>query len=343
MTKESHGWIIKAGRITGGKPVTMDQVRKDFAKIMAPILMERTRQDEEEKRLEMLSRSEKSSERLNEKARDRAIYQFAKAFLLNLKVPGVTKQLINKYSAPPVANTELLPLSEIYKRILESAQNANMKAGVIGRSIGGVDKLAPVLNGFDPSFVVKTYSFWEEIFEKIKHEIRPIGKMRDTSRSIWPQFCRSIQSAAKFVDQFSTSEDFYDWVKLFDGDNRARVALPMLLASEIEGIGFALACDFLKEIGFVNFAKPDVHIRDIFKGLGLCSQKATDYEIFKAVIGMAANAGVTPYNADKLFWLIGSGYFYDDPSIGNNGRIGSYKEEFIRLAQHRFRILNEQK
>ena len=50
---------------------------------------------------------------------------------------------------------------------------------------------------------------------------------------------------------------------------------------------------------------------------------------------MAGNARVTTYNVDKLFWLIGSGYFYEDNHIGNNGRIGSRKKEFIGMAQPR--------
>ena len=44
---------------------------------------------------------------------------------------------------------------------------------------------------------------------------------------------------------------------------------------------------------------------------------------------MAGNAGVTPYDVDKLFWLIGSGYFYDDPHVGKQVRIGSQKKRFI--------------
>jgi hypothetical protein len=47
---------------------------------------------------------------------------------------------------------------------------------------------------------------------------------------------------------------------------------------------------------------------------------------------MARNAGRTPYHVDKLFWLIGSGNFYDDPQIGNEGRIGRHKEQFIEYA-----------
>ena len=78
-----------------------------------------------------------------------------------------------------------------------------------------------------------------------------------------------------------------------------------------------------------------MHVKEIFGGLGLCAEGAGDYEVFRAVGRLARNAGVTPYNADKLFWLVGSGYFYDDPHIGNKGRIGMHKKEFIEVARDR--------
>ena len=54
--------------------------------------------------------------------------------------------------------------------------------------------------------------------------------------------------------------------------------------------------------------------------------------MFKAVARVVRNAGVTPHNVDKLFWLIGSGCFYRDPQVGHNGRIGGRKEKFIEAA-----------
>jgi len=58
-----------------------------------------------------------------------------------------------------------------------------------------------------------------------------------------------------------------------------------------------------------------------------------DYQLFKAIIRVASNSNVSPYNADKVFWLIGSGNFYEDQEIGTNGRIGSHKQEFIDFAR----------
>ena len=50
--------------------------------------------------------------------------------------------------------------------------------------------------------------------------------------------------------------------------------------------------------------------------------------MFKAINRLAANVGVTPYSADKVFWLLSSGRFYHD-----GFEIGRHRDEFIRHAQ----------
>jgi hypothetical protein len=270
---------------------------------------------------------------MNEVERDKTAYSLAKEYLLDLGIAGVTSELIDKYLHLSQNKPRPGTVAEIYKRILQSAQNANMKAGVVGGAIGGVEKLGVILSEFQPKAILEKYLDWEQVLDDIEKHLTPRGKIRRTPRGIWPQYCVAILSAAHFMTQFETADDFYKWVDFFDSDSRARAALPMLLDNEIKGLGFALACDFLKELGYINFAKPDVHLRDIFMGLKLCPPKANDYQVFKAVIRLAKNTGVTPYTADKLFWLVGSGYFYDDEHIGNKGRIGSYKAQFIAYAQ----------
>jgi hypothetical protein len=262
--------------------------------------------------------------------RDKKIYSLAKEFILGRNIPDVDETILAKYFQPTTPRTQGTSIAEIYLRMLESAQNANMKAGVVGGAIGGVIKLGPTLCDFDPVGVLKRYTTWESVFDQIKAEVKPRGKMLRTNRSIWPKYCQTILSAATFLDQFASVGDFYNWLDVFEKDYRSRAALPLLLSQEISGYGYALACDFLKEIGYVNFGKPDVHIREIFVALELCPESANDYHLLKAVVRVANNSGVTPYNADKLFWLVGSGYFYLDPHIGNNGRTGSCKREFIR-------------
>ncbi len=222
---------------------------------------------------------------------DRAAYALVKDFLSQSGVKGVTPALIEGYldisaaSRPPA-------MAGIYARLLASAQNAGMKPGVIGGAVGGVDKLGPVLCDFDPVRVLEKYpNGWEEVFDDIRTRLKPKGRVRNTPRALWPQYCRSIISGAEFLSRFATAEEFYAWADSFDENERDRTELPMHLAKEIHGLGFALACDFLKEMGYANFSKPDVHIKDIFRAIGLCSHGADDYEVFRAVDRMASTSG----------------------------------------------------
>lgn len=267
--------------------------------------------------------------------KDRRAYKLARKYLLSFESAGVTPEILEKYLNFSKIDSESKTMAEIYKRLLISAQNANMKAGVIGGSIGGIDKLGVVLFEFDPVAVFYHYEDkWDNLLNEIIMRVKPRGSIRRTTRSIWPKYCQSVLSGAKFLSQFKTTNEFYEWVDFFDKENRARHALPMLISHEIYGFGFALACDFLKELGYINFGKPDGHIKTIFSGLGLCAKASGDYEVFKAIIRVASNVGVDAYNVDKLFWLAGSGYFYADTNLGKNGRISQISEaKFIEYAR----------
>jgi hypothetical protein len=52
-------------------------------------------------------------------------------------------------------------------------------------------------------------------------------------------------------------------------------------------------------------------MKRIFTQLRL-APSAGDYQVHEAIVRVARNAHTTPYNVDKLFWLIGTGKFYYD-------------------------------
>lgn len=265
---------------------------------------------------------------------DRQVYELAKGYLPSLGIPGVTKTLIEKYLDPLSVNIKPASKKELYRSILWSAQEAGMKSGVIGGSIDGVDKLAPVLYSFDPKAVLDNYNGnADAVLGQIMKELKPRIHITLGQNSIWTRYCKTIISAAEFLEQFGSADDFYKWVDFFDQDKRSRASLPMLLDHEIEGFGFALSCSFLKELGYVNFPKPDIHLRDIFSALKLCEDAKDQYHLFKAIVRVADNSNVTPYNVDKVFWQIGSGKFYRDPQIGKDGFIGRHKHKFIEFAR----------
>ena len=257
--------------------------------------------------------------------RDREIYKLAVAYLVSLD--GITREMVAGHLTPD--RSPPATLEGIYRQLLISAQSANMGPGVIGAAIGGVDSLRPLLCEFKPKAIADIYPGWEALLDDIVKHLKPTGKIRRTRRSLWPRFCGAVLSGARFLSQFDSAETFYDWVAVFDEDDRIRPTLPMLLAAEIDGFGFPLACDFLMELGYTGFGKPDVHLKRIFTALRL-SDRDNDYYVFKAIVRVSRSVGVEPYGIDKVFWLIGSGDFYR-----TGLKVGSHREDFIQHACER--------
>lgn len=247
----------------------------------------------------------------NQAGRDKAVYEAAKEYLLEQS--GVTPEMLERHLSHTVENRPET-LGDIYKRLVASAQNAQMMPRVIGGSIGGTDKLERVLFGFNPTTVVERYPNTPDgamqLFDSIKIKLHPRGKLNTEARSCWPRFCRSVISGAVFLTKFKDADTFYKWAEEYDNVDSRRVELPQLIAAKVDGMGFALACDFIKDLGFYNFSKPDVHLRDILCGLGMSGSK--DIELFQSVSRIAENTGKTAYDVDKLFWLVGSGNLYLD-------------------------------
>ena len=271
---------------------------------------------------------------MNQQQKDKMIYNEARGFLLANTPDEITEGVLESYLSLPSPTHKNISLNDLYHRLLASAQNANMKAGVIGGSIGGVKNLGQVLFDFEPKKVLESYSEnTEELLANIIKTLKPKGKIRKTPKSIWPKYCRTIISGAEFFSQFPDSKAFFEWIDHFYNDKKLLAALPMILEAEIYGIGFPLACDFLKELGYINYGKPDVHIIEIFEATELIQKGASNYQVLKAITRISENLKLSAYNVDKMFWLIGSGYFYEHPEIGKEGRVGKMKESFIEYME----------
>jgi hypothetical protein len=259
---------------------------------------------------------------LNISEKDNKAYALLHEFIVNVD-PRVTPEVVKlhiDYSEMNRPND----LSKIYERLLMSASNAQMKRNVIGR----ISELREALCDYNPFTVLERYQEKHmELLNYIVKNVKASSDLRTNKNSIWPGYCRTIIDGASFLSRFNRVDEFHRFVCFFHDNSLALPALPMLISREIYGFGFALACDFLKEIGYQNYAKPDVHLKRILPALGL-SKSSDDYDVFKAIIRIAANTNNKPYAIDKLFWLIGSGKFYRSKfEIGNHGK------QFIEWAK----------
>lgn len=162
-------------------------------------------------------------------ARDVAAFRLAREYLLTFAPEGVTDAVIDHYVEPPVTRLRPATMNGIYLRVLASAQNANMRANVVGGAIGGVERLEGVLCAFDPAAVSRCFGDrWEDVLDAVEASGLLPHPVRREPRSIWRLFCRSALSGAAFLRQFDDADDFYAWVEVFDKDDRIRlgVALP---------------------------------------------------------------------------------------------------------------------
>ncbi len=267
-------------------------------------------------------------------SRERVFCDAARDYLLSFSQEGVTQEVLMRYLEPG-DRLRVDSIERVYYGLLSSAQNAQMRTAVVSGSMdGGLDALSSVLFGFNPGSVVEHYGDdADAVLEEIVARVKPRGEIRRTRRSVWPQFCRSVVTGARFLAQFSGSDAFYAWADRYDTDASTRADLPVAISTQVSGLGFALACDFVKELGYSNFGKPDVHIRAILVGLGLMPEKASDYEAFKTLTVFSESAGLSPYHVDKLMWLVGSGRFYRDPQIGN---VPTRRDEFVASVSAAF-------
>jgi hypothetical protein len=272
------------------------------------------------------------------KINEGAIYKAAIEFLLNQKEKGITRELLDCFfKQDDQGKKKPDSLSGIYLTLLKSAENAQGKSNIIGKSLGegGVERLGAVLNNFDPCYVKENFKSWEKLFDTIKIKLRPRGKMRKGPHSTWPNYCRTIIDSANFLSGFKSAEEFYRFIDPFANhpDPRVYLAVPILIDDAIKGIGYALACDFLMALGYQNYGKPDIHIKTILSKLGVCNSEDHDYDFSLALYRIATKARVSPRKVDRVLWLIGSGDFREcTDSIGKNGRLPGMTADFIRFA-----------
>jgi len=239
------------------------------------------------------------------------MYGFAEEYLKNMKPAEVD---IEKYlSGPKPCNT----INDIFTILCRSLQNRNMMSRVIKFKTNKAD-FQRILYDFDPIKTLENYDV-DSLYSEFVCTF-PI-KNPENPRNLWLQNAKYIISACRWMASFKDIDDFRNFVSSYQKDSPS-MALPLLLKKEINGMGFALACDFLKEIGYLQYPKPDIHLMDVFSACGICEKD--QYEVFKAIIRMAESCDITPFQVDKVFWLICSGNLNLD-GIKINGE----KAEFI--------------
>lgn len=256
------------------------------------------------------------------------LYKYSYEYLLSILPNCINEEDLKKYFEGD--NKDFKTLLDVYDQFLLSAQNANRMPNVIKYEIRR-NVIKEVLFNFN--FCKILDAGVNEIYYKFRETFNVTSK--DTQRNLWYKFSKSAIDSAKFLKNFKDVNNFKEFIEHFSYTPQTRLALPLLISAKVSGFGFALACDCLKELGYLNYSKPDTHLTDIFFSLGLSDTQ--EISVFETVVEMAEacreiDPQVTPYKIDKIMWLICSGHFYLD-----NVTIGSNKANFINSAKMLFK------
>lgn len=272
----------------------------------------------------------------------KGLYQVVETLLREMANRAEVKNLEKYFSVEAkldLRNNKAKSLEEIFHRLIGSLQNRNMMPSVI--QYWNKDR-GPIIRDFVTERYLKKSDvpyptdenalvLYTDIKQKLQKEKITIKEKDDKPSKLWLVWCKGILSAARFLNQFADISELHAcFTRLYD-DSRTRSVLPAMLAMEIDGMQFTLACDFLKECGY-DYPKPDVHITDVFEEI--CGTRDT-YQIYKKVIEYAEALKISAFQFDKMIWLVCSGGFYLEGKKLDNGSyegmdVGSYKDELLR-------------
>ena len=233
------------------------------------------------------------------------VYVEAKKFLLSLiaKHFDNPEEILDMYLFD---QSKYDTLNDATRRMVQSMSNRNMMASVIAFEKRSID-IEEILYDYDSKKIINTYGDWNSLLAAFVERFKAI----DVSRrwNLWQQFADGIISWSKFMSIFKDKIEFDQFGQRFSLNIYTNASLPMLLEKEIKWFGFALACDFLKELWYRDYPKPDVHLIEIFYQTWLCDSKQP-YDVYKSIIEMSESVGDDAYSVDKVFRLIGSWKMY---------------------------------
>jgi hypothetical protein len=267
--------------------------------------------------------------------------------------------LHNRWETPPRS------LNEVFKRLMFAAQNMRGMGRTIKkllmsiRNTSGipvetlndtkdyVGRLHSVLGGFDPQTVANRYTYdpneratldssAQILLDDIRAQLNPTHSPRTETQSHWPKFCKSIISGSHFLCQFHSPNtggltQFHNFVIAAESID-ARIALVTQIENSVYNYGFALACGFLRDMGYPEYCKPDTWVILISTCLQLSpdikNQRQQQVQVFEDICNHAQTCNVTPLAVDKAFWLIGSGNFHF-----HNVNIGDHTKDFFLYAR----------
>lgn len=252
--------------------------------------------------------------------RGKMLYDDAYQYLLN-NTDGLTREMLNVYLVCG-RQTTLDGVFWIAVNYVHDMYAVRRNVLLYGEE--NFSKIEKLLRGGDLSYFLQNYS---EQPDKLFQELHETLEFRDADSDHTLQTIRIYVNVlcgmAEYLSQFENVDAMY---ARFDRYQTCKERIELVhtiqaatkqcnyLQEKKEGWGFALAANWLKDIGMEQFCKPDRHVKDFSLKLKLTDHK-TEEPVFRTFVTLFEEAkqaypDISVFKADRLAFLIGSGDFY---------------------------------
>lgn len=245
-----------------------------------------------------------------------SLYETIEAQLnVQAAVFGLSPKNLEKYYVPEEKYDikKGAPMSNVFERFLLSLQNRQNLSSSI-RFHFHISAIRKKMFNFDVKKIASKYSH-ENAEKTIYDSLLPICQWNPKADS--PRdWCRGFIEGARQLAKFEDSKQMFIEIGNVEPSD---MVIYWLKNYRIKGMGYALTCDFLKEIGF-DLPKPDRHIKLLIDKL--FPKKEDEIRDDKAYViifltiveqlRLLKIQNLTAYKLDKMIWLVCTNSFYLD-------------------------------
>lgn len=237
-------------------------------------------------------------------------------------------KILADYTKP---SQKKLNLNQMFEHFLGHAQNKANGGGAIRNALGSPwesgneianrwKTLKKYLQGLRPQYIKDKYpqrDYLENALLQLFQQKEFTGHVK--------KYITTMHRLALWFSEYNYAKEIYD---LFDKHYKYEspeggyVYTPEELHNHLRELRDGrhmkfygmdvLLRDALKELGYDQFVKPDIHLKDIAIGIGIVPSNASNDVIAQSLQNVANLGGWTPYKLDKFLFLVGSGSFYKE-------------------------------
>ena len=265
------------------------------------------------------------------------IYELSKEYLVSqtMRLFGCDEtraiEIVNEYSNTP--NVTTLSFANILEELASTLQTGQSLPNVINY-LNRKNDLRRIFKNYNPQLLGETDE--DELFTEC---VQTFGECVNNGERSWKIYIGGMVDGASILKRFDNVQSFIDAINDFENTHgltfeQYQDVMPTKMRAskgtnnwKIYGMKNALACNFLKEIGFANYVKPDTHLKAAFDAVEL--PYTSDDDCLRIGRELAASYGVTPYALDRVIWLCCSGHYYRHVQNKLGGGSKKLKEPYL--------------